>query len=150
MRHTVTLLFLVLALSACERLGIPDPTKEAARKEEESKAIGAACRQSGRALEDCFTLNPSAEKASVFSGWREMNDYMMQNKLDVVKPEFTPMGTLRKRPGEGDAARADTAPTDASAAAMAAPGDSASSVSSTPRRRPLISSRPNPPVAGKP
>ncbi|HEX5126033.1 MAG TPA: hypothetical protein VFW00_04765 [Rhodocyclaceae bacterium] len=56
-------------------------------KEDEGKAIGAACRQSGRAIEDCFSLNRSALKAAVFAGWKDMNDYMAQNKIETAQPE---------------------------------------------------------------
>jgi hypothetical protein len=79
------LVILVLAtLSACDQLGIEDPAKVAALKEAEGKAIGSACRQTGRALEDCFDLNPRALKSAIFAGWREMDGYMRENKLEVV------------------------------------------------------------------
>ncbi len=80
---------LLAALTGCEELGIPDPVKEAARSQAEGEAIGSACRHAGRALEDCFTLNPKASKADVFNGWRNMNDYMIENKIDVVPPTMT-------------------------------------------------------------
>lgn len=83
---------LLCGLSACEQLGIPDPSKEAAAKEAEGRAIGSACRQAGRALEDCYTLNPGAHKASIFAGWRDMNDYMTENKLEIVQPTIPPPG----------------------------------------------------------
>lgn len=88
MFRRLSLLLLIAALSACELLGIPDPAKEAERKDAEGKAIGSACRHAGRALEDCFALNTTAPKASVFAGWKEMNDYMVQNKIETVKPEI--------------------------------------------------------------
>ena len=90
MKRLSILLLLLTTLAGCERLGIPDPAKEAEQKEAEGKAIGSACRHSGRALEDCFTLNPMASKAAVFAGWREMNDYMAENKIEAVKPELPP------------------------------------------------------------
>lgn len=102
MLRTLGLILLILTLSGCDRLGIPDPAREAAAKEEESKAIGGACRHSGRALEDCYTLNPGASKAAVFAGWREMNDYMTQNKIDAIKPEFPSMAIPRKSPREDE------------------------------------------------
>ncbi len=94
MRALLLSVVLLLPLTACERLGITDPAKQAAARDEEGKAIGGACRQSGRALEDCFTLNPDAVKASVFNGWKDMNDYMTQNKIETVKPEFPVAGML--------------------------------------------------------
>lgn len=91
---------LIPLLSACDMLGFPDPAKEAEHKDAEGKAIGSACRHAGRALEDCFTLNPKAEKASIFAGWKDMNDYMAQNKIDTVKPEFIPATLAAPKPGE--------------------------------------------------
>lgn len=83
------LLLLIAAtgmLSSCDLSQIPGLDKRLSY--EDSKAVGAACRHSGRALEDCFALNPSTHQAGVFEGWRDMNDYMMANKLEVVKPEI--------------------------------------------------------------
>ena len=73
-----------------ELLEIPNPAREHAIKEAEGRAIGGACRHAGRSLEDCYTLNPTAEKASVFAGWRDMNDYMMEHKLDAVPSRLVP------------------------------------------------------------
>jgi hypothetical protein len=79
---------LALALVAgCDMLGIESAQLVAERKEAESRAVGGACRHAGRALEDCFVLNRKAEKAAVFAGWREMNDYMRENKIEEVAPQ---------------------------------------------------------------
>ena len=79
---------LALALmSGCDMLGIESAQLVAERKEAESRAVGGACRHAGRALEDCFVLNRKAEKAAVFAGWREMNDYMRENKIEEVAPQ---------------------------------------------------------------
>ena len=67
-------------------LGIESPEKVAAMREADGKAIGGACRHAGRAIEDCYMLNKKAERASVFSGWRDMNDYMRENKIEPVTP----------------------------------------------------------------
>ena len=77
---------LLIGLAACDQLGIEDPAKIAAAKEAEGKAVGSACRQALRAIEDCYTLNPKAQKAAVFAGWREMDEYMRENKLEGVIP----------------------------------------------------------------
>ena len=69
-------------------LGIESPEKVAAMREAEGKAIGGACRHAGRAIEDCYALNKKAEKASVFAGWRDMNDYMRENKIEPVPPQL--------------------------------------------------------------
>jgi len=80
----------VLLLSGCDMLGLESATAVAARREAEGKAVGGACRQAGRGIEDCYTLNRKADKAAVFAGWREMNDYMRENKLDAIPPQLGP------------------------------------------------------------
>jgi len=50
----------------------------------------------GRSLEDCYALNPNASKAAIFEGWREMNDYMLQNNLREVPPVFAPTEPLKR------------------------------------------------------
>ncbi|GAB1459296.1 hypothetical protein MASR2M50_10700 [Thauera sp.] len=69
-----------------EVLELPNPSKI----EAEGRAVGSACRHAGRSLEDCYSLNPAASKAAVFTGWRDMNDYMMEHKLEVVPSQLTP------------------------------------------------------------
>lgn len=85
----VTKLFCVgalLALSGCDQLGIETPGKSAERQLAEAKATGSACRHALRAIEDCYVLNPKADKSAVFAGWREMDEYMRENKLEGVVP----------------------------------------------------------------
>jgi hypothetical protein len=77
-------------LAGCEQLGIESPEKVAATREADGKAIGGACRHAGRAIEDCYALNKKADRAAVFAGWREMNDYMRENKIEAVAPQVTP------------------------------------------------------------
>jgi hypothetical protein len=83
-------LSLLVLLGACDQLGIPNPAKTEARQDADGKAIGSACRHAGRAIEDCYTLNQSASKAAVFAGWKEMNDYMVENKIAEVAPQLPP------------------------------------------------------------
>lgn len=98
MSRTPLLILATLTLAGCEQLGLSDgKTSEA-----EGKAIGAACRHAGRALEDCYQINSSASKAAVFAGWKEMNDYMTEQKLEVVKPTLPP--PLPKQKGKKKAA----------------------------------------------
>jgi hypothetical protein len=87
-RTALLSLVLPLLLVGCDMLGIESATDLAARKEAEGKAIGGACRHAGRAIEDCYTLNKRADKAAVFAGWREMNDYMLENKIEPVAPQI--------------------------------------------------------------
>ena len=77
-----------LPLAGCDQLGIESPEKIAAARSAEGSAIGGACRHAGRAIEECYSLNKKADKAAVFAGWREMNDYMRENKIDAVSPEL--------------------------------------------------------------
>ena len=86
MKRLILALPLLAALSACEQLGIDDPVKVAAAKEAEGKAIGSACRHAMRAIEDCYVLNPKAQKAAIYTGWREMDEYMRENKLEGIAP----------------------------------------------------------------
>jgi len=101
-------------LAACDQLGIEDPAKLAAAKEAEGKAVGSACRHALRAIEDCYTLNPKAQKAAVFAGWKEMDEYMRENKLEGVAPVLPRPGSVK--PGEGEADKAEKADDKASAA----------------------------------
>jgi len=84
------LALLTLSLAGCDQLGIETPAVLAAKKEADSKAIGGACRHAGRAIEDCYTLNKKAEKAAMYAGWREMNEYMRENKIEPVAPVIPP------------------------------------------------------------
>lgn len=106
---SIVLIACAVALTACDKLPIPDPNRAAAQKELEAKAVGGACRHAGRALEDCYSLNPKASKAAIFAGWREMNDYMTQNKIDVVLPTIGPKGTRKVKSVEAESV-ADEAP----------------------------------------
>lgn len=71
-------------LMGCEQLGIETPGQVNIRQEAEGKAIGGACRHAGRALEDCYKSSPKTSKAAIYSGWRDMDIYMRENKLEVV------------------------------------------------------------------
>jgi hypothetical protein len=78
--------FLLSGLQGCDQLGIETPQRAAERSEAEAKAIGSACRHAMRAIEDCYTLNPKADKSAMFGGWREMDEYMRENKLEGIAP----------------------------------------------------------------
>jgi len=75
-------------LGGCDMLGMESPEKLAAAREAEGKAVGGACRHAGRAIEDCYQLNKRVDKASIFAGWRDMNDYMRENKIEPVAPQL--------------------------------------------------------------
>ena len=59
----------------------------ALRREAEGKAVGGACRHAARSVEVCYVNNKRADKAAVFAGWREMNDYMRDIKIEPVAPQ---------------------------------------------------------------
>ncbi len=75
-----------MLLVGCDQLGIESATAVAARKEAEGKAIGAGCRHAARSVEQCYGGNKRADKAAIFAGWKEMNDYMRENKIEAVPP----------------------------------------------------------------
>ncbi len=109
------LLAATMLLAGCDMLGIESAQTVAERKEADGKAVGGACRHAGRALEDCYALNRKAERAAVFAGWREMNDYMRENKIESVAPQFNAGTELAAKPpsadaGEPKAASSDKAP----------------------------------------
>jgi hypothetical protein len=97
------LLFLATTtlLGACDQisqeLGLEDTQRKELKADAEGKAVGSACRQSGRAIEDCYSLYRWLPKASIFAGWREMNDYMQANNLGVVEPKLPPAGPDDKK-----------------------------------------------------
>jgi len=93
------LLPLGLILAGCDQISALDGSKA---READGVAIGSACRQAGRAIEDCFTMNPEASKSSVFAGWKEMNDYMVANKLETVAPQV-PRPDAAKESAKGEA-----------------------------------------------
>ncbi len=86
----VALFLLCLLTAGCEQLGIETPAVTYARLQADSKAVGGACRNAGRAIEDCYAMNKKADRASVFTGWREMSEYMLENKLEPVIPTYKP------------------------------------------------------------
>ncbi len=89
-----------LLLAGCDLLGIESPEKVAAKKEAEGKAIGAGCRHSARSVEACYELNKRADKAAIFAGWKEMNEYMAENKIEAVPPPPPPAADAEESDGE--------------------------------------------------
>jgi hypothetical protein len=72
---------LVTALAGCDQIN------DAMNKQKANgQAVGAGCRLSGRSLEDCYRRNPKISKPDIFSGWKDMNEYMQAKKLEVIAP----------------------------------------------------------------
>lgn len=82
----MTLRLLIIALAAllltgCDIPGMgPDP--RIAQREADGRAIGGACRYSLRGIEDCYYLNEKASKTAIFAGWKDMDQYMRENKIE--------------------------------------------------------------------
>ncbi|MGE5492636.1 MAG: hypothetical protein ACM31P_15275 [Actinomycetota bacterium] len=93
-RHSllITALIALPWLAGCDQLGIETPAQTQARQDLEGKAIGSACRQTGRPLEDCYARAQKDKKtklisrASIFNGWKEMDAYMRENNLAIIAP----------------------------------------------------------------
>ena len=112
-RRPLILLAILSTLAGCDQLGLEAASVTAARVEADGKAVGAACRHGGRAIEDCFTLNKRVDKAAIYAGWREMDDYMRENKLEAVVPTLGAGG--KKSADADDAASMPVASADKSA-----------------------------------
>jgi hypothetical protein len=95
-----------LVLSGCELLGIESAAQIAERRTAEGKALGAGCRHANRSIEACFELHKRADKAAVFAGWKEMSEYMAENKLEA-QPAL-PAEAAASSPAEAESADAET------------------------------------------
>lgn len=102
----------VALTTGCEWLGFESVADVRKRQEIDGRAIGGACRHAGRAIEDCFASFAGSSRAAIFDGWREMNDYMTENKMQSQAPKLSRPtresdATIidEPRPSRGDAAR---------------------------------------------
>lgn len=86
------LLALALNLGGCDAVTALLADPKAAQRVADSKAIGSACRYGLRSIEDCYSLNEKASKASIFDGWKEMDQYMRENKIDGVPSKVSQGG----------------------------------------------------------
>lgn len=131
-KQAIILGLAIVALTGCDqiagKLGIENPAVKEARTDAEGKAVGSACRHSGRAIEDCYAIYSWLPKSSVYAGWREMDEYMRENKLETIVPQLPPPeppGSKRKRPipePVSTQAGAEAAPPPTAAQAPAAEG----------------------------
>jgi hypothetical protein len=99
-RLSAALLLAALGATGCNLFGSEAAEAAVARREADGKAVGGACRHAGRAIEDCYTLNRRTDKAAVYAGWREMNDYMRENKLEPVAPQLSAETVAQAAEGE--------------------------------------------------
>jgi len=108
--NIIAVLGLSFGLGGCDYIGSfgkPKQTPEEARAE--GIALGAGCRQAGQTLEDCFQRNPDSQKAGMFTGWKEMHEYMAAKNIQTAMP--TPV----KDEAEADAATKEGGKDDKSA-----------------------------------
>jgi hypothetical protein len=122
-----------LTLVGCDqvsnKLGLVDPAVKEAKTDAEAQAVGSACRHSGRAIEDCYAIYAWLPKAGVYAGWREMDEYMRENKIETIVPQLPPSeppGTKKRKAAPAltsetpaEAANAKTAATEESKPAAA-------------------------------
>ncbi|WP_298600964.1 hypothetical protein [Zoogloea sp.] len=138
-RLLLSLILSGMLLGGCERLGIPDFTKSSVNAEADGKAIGGACRHAGRAIEDCYNLNPGAQRAAVFAGWREMNDYMAEKNIAEVEPKVPPPPpVVEEKPApkpKRSAEKKDKEPVTEDTDKAEQPDDNAAAETPTTRRR---------------
>ncbi len=87
--HRLLISVAALLLAGCDIPGL-DGDKIAAEKEADGKAIGSACRHALRGIEDCYKQNPKALKTGIFTGWKDMDVYMRENKLEGIAPPPPP------------------------------------------------------------
>lgn len=129
LRRTLLLLLpLATLLAGCDLLGIETGPVIAAKKEAEGKAIGGACRHGLRAIEDCYTLNPKAQKSAVYAGWREMDEYLRETKSEGIVPVIPRKSAKPAPPPE----HADGAPAAEDAPAPGSQPDARTDVQDTP------------------
>ncbi len=77
------ILAITLLTAGCDVAGLmADP--RVTQREADGRAIGAACRHAMRGIEDCYKLNERAPKTAVYEGWKEMDRYMRENKIEGV------------------------------------------------------------------
>ena len=120
LRASLIAVALSFGLSACDmiqqQMGIESQATKDARADADGKAVGGACRQSGRAIEDCYSIYSWLPRASVYEGWRDMDAYMRDNKLETVEPQLPPVAPPVP-PGAKKKKTAEAAPTEDKAAA---------------------------------
>lgn len=95
MNARLLLLLIPLLVAGCDLEALlADP--RVAQREADAKAIGGACRYGMRSIEDCYVLNDKASKSAVFSGWKDMDQYMRDNKVEGIR------SAIAKPAGAGD------------------------------------------------
>lgn len=95
-------------LAGCNEIPGLGPDPRTVAKENEARAIGGACRHAMRGLEDCYALNPKSAKGMVFEGWKDMDAYMREHKIEGTPSVFTQKPATRRSRSDADNEAADT------------------------------------------
>jgi hypothetical protein len=82
---------LAILLSGCDAIQQQIGIENSEAKQADAKAVGGACRQSGRAIEDCYAIYSWLPRAFIYEGWRDMDVYMRENSLETVEPQLPPV-----------------------------------------------------------
>jgi hypothetical protein len=105
---------LALLLAGCDNIPGMGPDPRIAQREADGKAIGGACRYALRGIEDCYNLNPKASKTAIFTGWKDMDQYMRENKMEgqapAVEPDEKPPVAVPAKPADKAAATVKAPP----------------------------------------
>ena len=88
----IPVLAITLLITGCDVASVLGPDPRTAQREADGRAIGGACRRVGRrvgghgqrGIEDCYKLNERAPKTAIFEGWKDMDRYMRENKIDGI------------------------------------------------------------------
>ncbi len=99
---TLSFALLLAALAGCDQITELMADPRVAQRAAEAKAIGSACRYGVRSIEDCYAMNDKVSKAGIFEGWKEMDQYMRDNKIDGIP------STASKAPGAVEELIADS------------------------------------------
>ena len=86
------ILAISLLLAGCDNIAALMADPKVAQREADAKAVGGACRFGMRSIEDCYTLNAKASKSAVFTGWKDMDQYMRDNKVEGIPSKMEKAG----------------------------------------------------------
>ena len=104
MKFRLSVTVVVLLLAGCEIPGMgPDP--RIAQREADARAIGSACRHGLRNIEECYNLNEPASKAEIFTGWKDMDQYMRENKMEGIRASAPVEASVVEDPKPSDSGK---------------------------------------------
>ncbi|MFZ1180375.1 MAG: hypothetical protein WAN92_02440 [Herbaspirillum sp.] len=93
----LAMLALCMTLSACDYFQKPVTIQTPEEAKAEGVALGAGCRQVGHSLENCYERNPNSLKEGIFTGWKEMNEYMATKDLPTLESSSSKSTSRRER-----------------------------------------------------